>query len=272
MLKKIVLTGAAGNLGQQLRETLASMCEQLVSTDLQPVGETLANETFVQADIADLEAIVELSKGADQIVHFGAIADEQPLDVLWGPNFYGAYAVWEAAYCNGIKRVCYASSVHAVGMSPSNETVSTDTPHRPDTFYGLAKCFAEDLGRLYWEKRGVESVHMRIMSCTPEPGNARALGTWLSYADLKLMVKRAVEAPTTGWTVIWGVSNNTRCPVDTSAGRFLGYIPQDNAEDFADRFTPLPQHDPQDLQHMRIGGPFAVVPLGESGVSMIKKL
>ena len=61
-----------------------------------------------------------------------------------------------------LKRVIYASSIHAVGMYPKNQRIDTEVRHRPDTFYGLAKCFAEDLGSLYWDKRGLESVHLRI--------------------------------------------------------------------------------------------------------------
>ena len=67
-------------------------------------------------------------------------------------------------------------------MHPKNEFIGTDVRHRPDTFYGLAKCFAEDLGSMYWDKRGLESVHMRILSCA-QVTNARALGSWLSYDD-----------------------------------------------------------------------------------------
>ena len=46
MLKKIVLTGAAGRCGSILRPALAAMCEELVSSDIvDGVGELAANET-----------------------------------------------------------------------------------------------------------------------------------------------------------------------------------------------------------------------------------
>ena len=63
-------------------------------------------------------------------------------------KYHGVYNLWEAAYQNGVSRVVYASSIHAVGMHPKSEFIGTDVPHRPDTFYGIAKCFAEDLGSL----------------------------------------------------------------------------------------------------------------------------
>ena len=56
----------------------------------------LANETYIQADLADLSAMTELLQGADMVVHFGAIGDEAPMEALWGPNFIGAYNVWIA--------------------------------------------------------------------------------------------------------------------------------------------------------------------------------
>src|SRR3546814_2409878 len=47
------------------------------------------------------------------------------------------------------KRVIYASSHHAVGMYPISERLDVDKPARPDSLYGLSKCFGEDLARYY---------------------------------------------------------------------------------------------------------------------------
>ena len=184
-----------------------------------------------------------------------------------GPNFIGAYNIWEAAYQNGLKRVVYASSIHAVGMHPITETLDADSRHRPDTFYGLAKCFAEDLGSMYWDKRGLESVHMRILSCA-QVTSARALGTWLSYDDLIQLTKRCIDTPVTGFTVVYGVSNNDRAAVDNSKASFIGFRPKDNAEQFAEKIlAETDVLDSQDPGHMCHGGPFAKVDLGESGLA-----
>jgi uronate dehydrogenase len=274
MLKKLVLTGARGNLGTVLRDPLSRMCKTLVTTDIRKApDDLLPNEHYVQADLSRMEEIAPLLKGADMVIHFGAIVDEKPFEDLLGPNFVGAYNVWEAAHRHGVKRVVYASSIHAVGMYPTNAGIDTEVAHRPDTFYGLAKCFAEDLGRMYWEKRGLESVHLRILSCTPEPQNTRALGTWLSYGDLVRLVTRAIDTPTVGFSVIYGVSANTRAPVSNHRVPFLGYRPEDNAETHAPAlFAKAPPADPQDLALTRVGGPFAAIPLGESGLAAIKAM
>lgn len=270
MMKRIVLTGAAGRLGSYLREPLSKLADELVSSDIvSDFGKLYPGEKYVKAELAKFDEILNLLIGADMVVHFGAHPDEAPFEQLLGPNFIGAYNIWEAAHRNGLKRVIYASSIHAVGMYPKTEFINTDVPHRPDTFYGLAKCFAEDLGRMYWEKRGLESVHMRILSCA-KVTSARALGTWLSYDDLIQLVTRCIETPVVGCAIIYGISNNDRAPVDNANASFLGFRPKDNAEVFAADILALePNIDPQDPGQMCHGGAFAGVELGHSGMAQM---
>jgi uronate dehydrogenase len=269
-MKKLVLTGAAGRLGSYLREPLSKLCDTLVSTDIaDEIGTLYPGETYVKADLSKYDEVAAALEGADMVVHFGAIADEAPFDAILQANIIGAYNVWEAAYQHGLRRVVYASSIHAVGMHSKQDFIGTDVPHRPDTYYGLAKCFAEDLGRMYWEKRGVEAVCLRILSCA-QVTSPRALGSWLSYGDLIRLVTASIDTPTTGFTVAYGVSANDRAPVDNSAASFLGYRPQDNAEQFAaEILAAAPPADPTDPEQMCQGGPFAKVELGQSGQALM---
>ena len=269
-MKKLVLTGAVGRLGSVLREPLSKLCDELISSDILDGPDRLfENERFIKADLGNLDEIVSLLEGADMVVHFGAIGDEAPFDTLLAPNFIGAYYIWEAAHRNQVRRVVYASSIHAVGMHKKTDFIGIDAPHRPDSFYGLAKCFAEDLASLYWDKRGIESVCMRILSCATVT-NSRAVGSWLSYDDLIHLVERSISTPITGFSIVYGVSNNDRAPVDNSKARHLGYHPKDNAEEFAKEIYakdgPLDPHDAANTHH---GGPFASVELGNSGIAFL---
>jgi uronate dehydrogenase len=269
-MKKLVLTGAAGRLGSYLREPLTALCDALVSTDIvDDLGDLYPGETYIKADLAEMDQIAPVLDGADMVVHFGAIVDEKPFEELLGPNFVGSYNIWEAGYKAGVRRIVYASSIHAVGMHLKSDCIGIDAEHRPDTFYGLAKCFTEDLGRMYWDKRGMESVHLRILSCA-QVNNTRALGSWLSYTDLIQLVTRAIDTPSVGFAIIYGVSNNDRCPVDNSKASFLGYRPTDNAEIFAAQVLaeagPVDTTDPGQMCH---GGPFAKVDLGQSGLAQM---
>ena len=270
-MKKIVLTGAAGRLGSYLREPLLKLADELVSSDiLENIGTLYPNETYVSADLSNLPDMIKLLKDADMVVHFGAIGDEAPFDQILQSNIVGAYNIWEAAYQNKVKRVVYASSIHAVGMHKKTDFIGTDAPHRPDTYYGLAKCFAEDLASLYWDKRGIESVCMRILSCSPV-ANPRAIGSWQSYDDLILLVEKSITTQVTGFSVIYGVSNNDRKTVNNINASHIGYLPKDNAEKYANKiFTEEPMLDPHDLGSIYQGGPFASVELGQSGLATMK--
>lgn len=262
-MKKIVLTGAGGRLGTILRKPLRALCDELICSDIvADIGPLQDGERFVQADIADYAQVHALLAGADMVVHFGAFVDEGPFEKLLGPNFVGAYNVWEAAFQLGLKRVVYASSIHAVGMHKSADKIGLDAPHKPDTFYGLAKCFTEDLASMYWDKRALESVCLRILSC-PDATTARSLGTWLSEGDLIHLVERAVLAPDVGFSVIFGVSDNDRAPVNNDLAQHLGYKPKDDAEQFADKImADAPPFDSNDRAQTCLGGPFATIPLG----------
>jgi uronate dehydrogenase len=86
------------------------------------------------------------------------------------------------------------------------------------------------MGRLYWDKHGVESVQLRIGSCTATPQDARALATWFSHDDLARCCLAAVDAPRTGWAVIWGASANPASFWGVDDRALLGWEPQDSAE------------------------------------------
>ena len=210
MLNKIVLTGASGRLGSYLRKPIAKLCKKLISTDINnEIGPLFDNEEFVKADLSNFSDIKKIVQGSNMICHFGALVDEAPFEDLLGPNFIGSYNVWEAAKINKVKRIIYASSIHAVGMYSKIETLTSKSLHNPDSFYGLGKCFSEDLARMYYEKNQIEAACLRIASCAPVT-TARGLSSWLSYEDLILLVTAAIEAKFIGFSIVYGVSNNTR--------------------------------------------------------------
>ena len=132
--------------------------ESLVSSDIkEDIGKLYKNEQYVKADISIYDEIEPIIKDATIVCHFGAVVDELPFNELLGPNFIGSYNVWEASKKHGVKRVIYASSIHAVGMNPRTVTFKPDTPHRPDSFYGLAKC----LPRI-WQKCILKKMALRL--------------------------------------------------------------------------------------------------------------
>jgi uronate dehydrogenase len=157
---------------------------------------------------------------------------ERPFEEVIGPNIRGLYHVYEAARREKA-RVLFASSNHSIGFHERSVPLDDDCQFMPDGYYGLSKAYGELMGRMYWYKHGVESVMVRIGSCFPEPSNARALSTWLSYADLSALCVRATMAEKTGCAVIWGASANARTYWRHDARESLGWTPKDSADPFA---------------------------------------
>ena len=103
-------------------------------------------------------------------------------------------ALLDAMVLHGVPRMVYASSNHAVGMTPAGGLLGVDARPRPDTFYGVGKVAAEALLSLYADRYGISSVALRIGSFEPVPTTRRHLATWLSPADCLRMVEAALTA------------------------------------------------------------------------------
>ena len=271
MIERLLLTGAGGRLGSYLREPLSQLCTELVSTDIKnEIGPLCKNEKFISADLAKFDEVLPLTEGVTMICHFGAVVDELPFDNLLGPNFIGSYNIWESARRNSVQRVIYASSIHAVGMYSKTKTITPSTHHKPDGFYGLSKCFTEDLAKMYFDKNGIEAVCLRIATCAPVT-TARSLTSWLSYDDLVLLVTRSIDSISTEFSIIYGVSKNDRKNIDNSEAGHIGFLPQDNAEEYALQIfgSDLTEelNDPGNQFH---GGPSAATELGVSPMEKMK--
>ncbi len=81
----------------------------------------------------------------------------------------GARNLFEAARIEGVKRIVFASSNHAMGFYGRNETIDHTHFPRPDSRYGLSKVFGEALGSLYADKYGAEVMAIRIGNVAEEP-------------------------------------------------------------------------------------------------------
>lgn len=256
---RLLLTGATGNLGSSLRPRLAELCRVLRVADMVDPGTAAAHEEAVIAPMQDKDAVFAATEGVDAIVHFGGVMAEK-WPALLDANIIGLYNLYEAARERGITRVVYASSNHATGFHLSADVIGGDCAHRPDSLYGLTKCFGEDIARLYFDRYGIESACLRIGSAFPEPKDLRMLATWISYGDLFRLVSACLTAPLVGHTVIYGVSNNSASYWDNSGAAHIGYTPQDSADDYrAALEAKLPPLDPADEAVIRQGGGFVRV-------------
>ena len=229
---RILITGAAGRLGTQLRAGLAHLAEHVRISDREQMQDVGPHEEAVVCDLSDQDAVMEMTRDVDAIIHFGGAPVEFDFETILQSNIRGSYNIYEGARKNSVRRVIYASSVHAIGYYELEAHIDADSPARPDTLYGLSKAFVEDLSRLYWDKFGIESLCLRIFSSIDEPENRRMLWSWLSFRDCVQYVERGLIAPRLGHTIAFGISDNRLKVVDDSKAGHVGFHPQDNTEPF----------------------------------------
>ena len=232
MTRRLLITGAGGGLGRYAREGLKNCAGGLRLSDIVELPAAGEGEEVVRCDLADREAVEALVQGCDAILHLGAISVEADFDALLQANFLGTYNLYEAARKVGVGRIIFASSNHVIGFHPVGERLDHMSPRRPDSLYGVSKCFGEDLSRLYFDKYGLETACLRIGSCFAEPTNRRMLSTWLSPRDLLSLVRRLLEVPKVGHLVLYGVSANRDLWWSNAHADFLGWRPEDSSEPY----------------------------------------
>jgi uronate dehydrogenase len=138
--------------------------------------------------------------------------------------------VFEAARRNGVKRILFPTSNHAVGYYRRDQTIDHRVYPKPDSRYGVSKVFGEALGSLYADKYGMQVFNMRLGNVGPVPLDKRRLSIWLSPRDLAQLVTIGIEHPDIRFEIVYGVSDNTRSWYDNSNAYRLGYQPQDDSE------------------------------------------
>lgn len=259
-MKKIALSGAAGQLGTVLRQALVQRGMTLRSAGgpdpREPLTPLAAHEEVMHGDLVDPAVVDSLLEGTDVLIHLAGTSVERPLPEIIDNNLRALVEVYEGARRHKVRRIVFASSNHAIGMYPVEEKLALDCDFRPDGFYGLSKAWGEALARLYWDKHGIESVCVRIGSCIEKPTEFRHLSTWFGHEDLFHLIDRCIEAPSVGFLVVWGVSNNTRSYWDNAGAERLGFKPRQNAEDYAAEILARP--NPVDAIGQRYqGGTFA---------------
>jgi uronate dehydrogenase len=233
-MKRVLLTGAAGDVGRRLRKLLGPVYPELRLSDIKTPPDLGADERFIQADLADLAQVEAAVDGVEGIIHLGGFSVEGPWETILNSNIIGCRNLFEAARRKGVKRVVFASSNHAVGFYPRHRRTGTDLTVRPDSRYGVSKAFGEALGSLYADKHGLSVLCLRIGHVLDAPADRRRLSIWLKPEDLAQLVRIGLEHPDLRFEIFYGVSANERSWWDNSRAYAYGYRPTGRAEDHRD--------------------------------------
>ena len=255
-MTRVLITGAAGHIGKVLRAGLRGQY-QLRFADIAPQAPAGEGEEVVSADITRLADLVPAMEGVDVVVHLAGIPDEDSWEKIRDMNIEGCYNVFEAARRNGVKRILFPTSNHAVGFYRRDQTIDHRIYPRPDSRYGVSKVFGEALGSLYADKYGMEVFMIRIGNVNPVPIDKRRLAIWFSPRDLAQLVSIGIDRPGIKFEIVYGVSGNKRSWYDNANAYRLGYQPQDDSEPYAEEI--LKKEKPGDpTAELYQGGIFVV--------------
>ena len=181
-MKRILVTGAAGQLGSELvpalrerygRENVIAAYHRSSLTD-----EVAGSGPSTRVDVAEQDSIERAigDYGVDSLYHLGSllsVAAEANRPLAHRVNIIGLLNVLEAASDAALERVIIPSSIAAFGMDTPHDNTPNETLQRPTSLYGISKVFGELMGNYFFERVGLDVRGIRlpgVVSWKVEPG------------------------------------------------------------------------------------------------------
>ncbi|MGA2257559.1 MAG: NAD-dependent epimerase/dehydratase family protein, partial [Thermoguttaceae bacterium] len=155
-VKRVLLTGGAGFIGSHVLDLLAptgvqfTVYDNLSNGRLDYIESHLSshNVTFMNADILDLEGLIEATQGRDLVWHLAANTDiinshGQPVRDL-NDCAVGTFNVIEAMRRTGVRDIIFASTGAVYGNICAEQSVTENAgPLLPVSTYGAGKIASE---------------------------------------------------------------------------------------------------------------------------------
>jgi UDP-glucose 4-epimerase len=188
---KIALTGSSGRVGQGILKCALERGHDLVLIDrVAPPDGQDASLPFILAEATDYEALHKAFAGCDAVIHMAAIPSpgRDPDHVIHNNNVVGSYNALLAAAENGIRRVCQASSVNAIGHSYSRHPrydyfpIDEKHPNYSEEPYSLSKWICEvqaDAFARRYEDMSIASMRFHFVARDMQ----HAISTYAHFAE-----------------------------------------------------------------------------------------
>ena len=208
----IVVTGAAGRLGRRVVQLLAGRGREVLATDRLAVDNYPTE--YAHCDLADGKAVEGILRGAESVIHMGAIPGPLGDDprVIFENNVTSTFNVMMSAAELGLRRVVFSSSAFGMGWAQEGDSfvpmylpLDEEHPMMPFEPYGLSKLVGEDVGRMIARNSDTTVVGLRFTNVArpevqaefpwpaPTPKSPLTLVMW-AYADARDVAEAHVLA------------------------------------------------------------------------------
>ncbi len=180
-MKKILITGACGQIGTELTIKLAEMYgdENIITTDIQkPPAVIREHSKFEYLNVMDTDQLAKavVDHDIDTIFHMAAILSatgEKNPKFAYDINMQGLMNVLEVACRKRVKKLVTPSSIAVFGPDAPKQNTPNEIPLNPTTMYGVTKVAGEKLLQYYYLKFGLDTRSLRypgIISSETAPG------------------------------------------------------------------------------------------------------
>lgn len=136
-----LVTGATGHIGNVLIRQLLEKGEKVRALiwkgeDTTPIRDLPVER--IEGDVLDLESLEQAFKGVDTVYHLAGIISIMPgkNPIVWDVNVQGTRNVLSTARKEGIRRLVYTSSIHAIARAPHGTRINESLPFDADNPYG----------------------------------------------------------------------------------------------------------------------------------------
>lgn len=158
---RVLISGAAGFIGQKLARRLAARGDAVTGLDIVPTdGESFPGK-FVRGDIRDRGAVERALRDCDAVFHLAAAHHDFGIDAAtyWSVNVAGTKLLCDVMTEMAVKQICFYSSVAVFGDAPAPRT--EDTKPHPTSAYGQSKLEAERVIHDWWSAGGRRALIVR---------------------------------------------------------------------------------------------------------------
>ncbi|MAT75597.1 hypothetical protein CMK14_10700 [Candidatus Poribacteria bacterium] len=164
----ILVTGAAGQLGQRVVRRLIDKGYHVLGTDR--ISYENSPSPFVQAELCQAERVKDLVTSAEAVIHLGAIpgpgADGYE---TFQNNALSTFNIMWAAANQNVPRIVFSSSAFGMGWSDNPSSfvplylpLDEEHPMMPFEPYGLSKQIGECIGQMVARSTATSIVSLRF--------------------------------------------------------------------------------------------------------------